>query len=381
MPQYDLDESAVVAPEETGEVTQDEESKKTEVPEESGETEEKKVETDKDEKEEVKDDKEPDNQKESDPDKKGKKYAGQFESRSVMVKSAENLAAALGEEVNFDNLTVSGVEEWYVDARKRFSKEGFKGDRTKTKRINEAAKNDEAKLDKFVETRKSDKVETPPAELKPPTEPVMDWEAYHDSLYDDPKAAAKMMVDFQKAQREYVDKRIEYEGAVLGKGLQPIAEGYQRLTRKEQEEVEAQEWGKAGSTVKAYLKEHFGEDEVKEFDSYYKDGTFERMTQDDFEYYNALANSKGKEQAIFKLFQHARQEKRLEQLESDFVKLKNGETLDQIESAKKAASTSPKTGGTQNNKSTGLTAAEAKAKSLAAVRGPSSKYDLNDVDT
>ena len=374
MPDYELGEAILTSPEVGQEADKAEPNKTTEVPDKSGEaTEDPKLQD-----KAVK--KQPDNLEKQGPDDKetkgDKKYAEQFTSRSGMIKSAENLAEARGETVDFDNMTTKEIEDWYIDSRKRFSTEGFKGDRSKTKEINKAAKADEAKLNEFVEEKQQEaQLE---AEEEAPLRPEFDWDKYNEILFDDPRTAAKMIGDFEKAKDKYLDDRIEFEAKRLGKGLQPMADNINRLTQKEQVEAEVSHWNQATANVHSFITEHFGAEEAQLFVELKAEMV--KGSEIDWPVYEAMVKAdpkKGREQAIFKLFQNTKDKIRLQQLEADMAEMKNGKTLDQIQATKGISRVAQTTGGTNQRTASGLSPEQAKEKSIEAVRGPKTRYDID----
>jgi hypothetical protein len=401
MGKYDLDTALLpdVPVTETQEVSGQSEAEK-EVPEETGQTSEITEEVKAETKEEASEEKQ--ETKTEEASEKSKKYANLFTTEAGLFKSAKNLSIALNEEIDFKDMTASQAEKWFLENRPRLEKEGFTGDKEKAKKLNKDIKKEEkgdvfskleAKLDKVLETKQEPKKEevAKPQPLLPPIEPELDEDRYAELLIDDSKEAAKMFREYRKAQTKYMNDRIEYEGARLGQALAPVVEGYQKLTKAEQEraaekqQTEAQktavkEWDEA----KEYIQEFVDAEQGKGSFSKFKP-VMDELLDEDGSYYVAIGNEHGKQKAMFKLYQNAversqrsNRESRLAQLEAEIAALKNGETLDTIQAAKEAARISQTNGGvtkkTPQKQATPQEIFEAQMLGNSQTR---SKYDLD----
>lgn len=321
-------------------------------------------------------------------EKPEKKYANQFTSRSGLVKAAENLAGAMDEDVDFDKMTVEELETWYLDGRKRFSKEGFKGNREKVKQINKAASEDdkmtrlEAKLDKFLEKEPQKEQKPSAPEFTEPIEPEFDEDKYNELLLEDPASAAKMFRDFRKANIAYTKQLIEWEGAKLGMALKPtfekLGQGYAKITQREADDEDKRSWGEAEKEVREFAKLH----DLGNLDDYSE--KMLQLAKDDWDYYKSIIAKdpkKGKQQAILRLFQNAVKETEIDTLKSELEAIKSGATEEQIKNAKAAARINNSHGNqTPKGQSKEMAAKQAKEESLKLVRGPSNKYEMMDYE-
>ncbi len=330
-------------PEETGQVSK--EPLEEETPEENGEEE-----------------------KEA-PKSEGKKYSEQFTTLSAALKAAENLAVVLADDVDFKEMTLDQVKDWYDKNRPRVGKEGFKGNREKARQLNKDIKAEEDRLtriekkfDAFIEKQTQPaRLPDKPKELTPPAKPVFDYEAYSDLLQEDVRAANKMLEDYHKAQDIYLDERVKYEGAILGKGLKDkfdeINQFKEKLTKREAEEAaqKAQEeesrqitkrWGDAEKKVREFVETQ-GDNDFKEYEK-----AMSELIKSNHAVYIAIAGAEGEARALFQLYQDAKREssesekdKRMAELEEELAALKKGKTLDEINAAKGAARITQANGG------------------------------------
>jgi hypothetical protein len=407
MANYDLDEVVEQSPvveDTTGQEEVKIESEKSEEVPETGETSEE-VKTEETKEKETKETEvsEDETKKETTEDKTEKppvkKASDQFTTDSQALKAAENLAIALREdEKMFKKMTIEQVRAWYDENRPRIGAEGFKGDRSKAKELNKTIDEEdkftrlEAKLDNFLETQKPKTEEKPETEkpLVAPAEPEFDEERYNDLLLEDPKAAAQMMRDFRKAQTEYTKQLINFEGGRLIQALTPhlqtLAEGYEKMTQREQEEelkkANDREWKNAEKSVRQFIEAQPKETFEYGFDDC--EDVMKRLMKEDWPVYKGIIEADGKERAIFRLYQDALKEKketareaRLAQLEQEIAALKNGETIDQINAAKGAARITTTNGGvTQKTPQKPLTPQEIFEIQMRGNSLTRSKYDI-----
>lgn len=373
-----------------GKANQTENETKEETPEESGQVSEQAEEKEKPE--------EPTEEKKTEsPKKDEKKYSDQFTTLSAALKAAENLAVVLADDVDFKDMTLDQIKDWYDKNRPRVGKEGFKGSREKAKQLNKDIKTDEERLtqvekrfEAFIEKHSEPEK---PKELTPPVKPVFDYDAYSEMALEDFPAATRMRKQFDEALEKYWEDRLYYEAAVLGKGLAPkfdeINQVKEKLSKKEaeleaQKAVEEEErqidqkWREAEKQVKEFIATQGDND----FDQYGK--AMNELVKTNGPLYYAIATSEGQARALFQLYQDAKKEaaeseknKHIAELEEEVAALRSGKTLDEINAAKGAARITQSNGGVTKKVQTKMTDQE---KYEASMRGNSTTRNKFEID-
>ena len=307
--------------------------------------------------------------KEETSEKQDKKYANLFTTKAGLFKSAQNLAIALDDEIDFKDMTAAQVEKWFTENRPRLEKEGFKGDKVKAKRLNKDIRKEEkegydfgkleAKLDKVLETKELPKKEEPKElPLEPPIEPEFDEDLYQSLTIEDQAEAANMFREYRKAMNDYNRKLVEYEGKRLVQVIAPRLQEVEKLSKAEQErqksiaqqeanENAVKEWGEAKTYIEDFVDSEQGKGAFAKYEK-----VMDELLTEDGDYYVSIGSNQGKKKAMFKLYQNAVEktkrsdtETRIKELEEIVAKIKNGETLDQIQAAKEAGRVTGNNGG------------------------------------
>jgi hypothetical protein len=397
MGKYDLETAYLPdAPsEEAEEIGQSEAETKTESPDETGqETKAEEV------KEEETSEQEPKAEPEKEVTKKGFTFSAQFTTLPAAMKAAVNLSEALDTKVDFDKMTLDDVKRWYDDNRPRLGKEGFKGDREKTKKMNEDIKKEEnladlsSKLDKLLESqpvkeeKKKEEVKEPFS--TPPIPPEFDEDLYTSLIIDDPPEAAKLMREFRKAERKYNEDRTAYEGAQLGRLLGPKLQQIDKISKAEQEreqerqqseakKTSVKEWNEAKKYIQDFVDSEQGEGSFDKFGR-----SMDEILDENADYYVSYANQHGKKKAMFKLYENATErsikedrDKRLRELEEENAQFRNGKTLEQIQVTKEAARISQSNGGMTKKVPSKMTDQEKFENSMRGNPQTRNKYSID----